>query len=919
MNIPEAEPVYSTVYTNFKGVDFTSTIPDRSRFPIGKNFVVADDVHKRNGYELVHQYEGRINGFYDFKLADKQYNLVHAGDKMYLADRNFIKVSDTPFLSDVPDEKSSGFSTGDAFYVLTGDGIVKNSLRKINDNERVVSYTIPSNLHGWSYTVSLEQLATEQNKTFDGNASEVLSVTNEYLFTDGSGCGFGTSNDGEKSFVHFFGYDGLFRERIKGREVTAVFIPGRVTLSIDDKGYCDITGYEEEIKREGGICVDIKLNAEDYSYDEEGKNLTVYSSEFAGADLHINTPNGFLYTLVSEEDVDLSKFYSISLNELSTDFKTVSSNLPKNAETNIPIDGAYYSSDKVYIPVSNAGIVIDIPYISSDEISATELSADNRYYFSMRLINGEFPDSKESVRGYASEMDIPVIKSGLKFFASNSVASNTWTYDLLMQDYSGESTGEEFNLLTPFVIYQGDAFKFCRNNSTERYVDGYIIPELEGAGSQHAWFLFEDGNVFEAYVRRLTNNDIANSLSDDKDNLRFSVVTTRTDDIIPTTYKNKPFKILFITESSYKLFNDNAIWKSKVHGVMQYGNGIYHFFTGNEKHPNRDWHSAINNPMSFPSSGYTIYGEGDNILGYSSYGQYLVVFKDSKLDSNIYIRRAEYNSELGVTFPSSVGVGGAASGLSAETIKNLNGETLYLSSDGIYALTSLSTSDFQVTRKRSFYIDGRLKEEPNLTEATACVWNNRYLLGVNGTVYILDGTQPKDYIEGTNNEYSYECLYWDNIPARVFFPFGEELYFGTDNGEVFKFNEGYEDNGEPIELVIATRLDDDGDFMSLKRVKKKGTGMMVNPFSRSSFEVAYRYDDYLEQPVKTVYADIFDFSDIDFSRISFNPSDAPRVIPFMKKSKKYKLLQIIMRSLNKEPFSLMGIIKRFTINNFVKK
>ena len=122
-----------------------------------------------------------------------------------------------------------------------------------------------------------------------------------------------------------------------------------------------------------------------------------------------------------------------------------------------------------------------------------------------------------------------------------------------------------------------------------------------------------------------------------------------------------------------------------------------------------------------------------------------------------------------------------------------------------------------------------------------------------------------------------------------------------------------------MELVLATRMDDDGDFMSLKKIKKKGSGLLCKPFARSHFDVAYRYDDYNELAVKTAYADIFDFNDIDFSRFTFITSEAPRVIPFLKKSKKYKSIQIVLKSDSNEPFSLIGIIKRYVYHNYVKK
>ena len=80
-----------------------------------------------------------------------------------------------------------------------------------------------------------------------------------------------------------------------------------------------------------------------------------------------------------------------------------------------------------------------------------------------------------------------------------------------------------------------------------------------------------------------------------------------------------------------------------------------------------------------------------------------------------------------------------------------------------------------------------------------------YWLCLNGVAYILDGQQNL----GTNkNEpYStrqYACFYETNIPARVMWVDGTNLFFGADNGKVYEFytdpNEitSYNDDGAAI-------------------------------------------------------------------------------------------------------------------------
>ena len=141
--------------------------------------------------------------------------------------------------------------------------------------------------------------------------------------------------------------------------------------------------------------------------------------------------------------------------------------------------------------------------------------------------------------------------------------------------------------------------------------------------------------------------------------------------------------------------------------------------------------------------------------------------------------------------------------------------------------------------------------------------------------------------------------------------------FGTAAGKlcVFKTDtdlmEKYSDDGEPIEAVWTTLLDDFGAFAKRKTMIKKGCAVMIKPYTRSSVEVWAATEKEWEWKIQEDTMDIFTFADIDFGRITFNTRDVPQVIPFNKKIKKFITLQLIFRNaaLN-EGLSLIHIWKR---------
>lgn len=869
MRVPDPLPVYTTKYDNFKGVDFTSQIPDRQHFPVGKNFVIDEQgCHKRFGYKLEQRisYEEngervcpKINGIYKYELSGETQYLIHAGTKLYTSNSDLSDVEELTGFA-VADNASKAICASECFILATGEEWFVHKMRKLTSNTAIKEYTVDGSNAKYSF--------------------EIPDYSEAYTY-------------------HFYA------------------------------GNIELQSYTDYIRIRNVVTL---LNTE-RSSASKGNNIEVKRS---GSDIteSVSIPEYF-YVSVAVSDVAAGGYA----------YKTGSDILPFK-------DGAllrdcFYSGEDneqyrlmINIPDIHNGEKIYVPYITSAKISDADLDNTNRKFSDMLIINDRYARdiTPQIMIELYSILPMPAIRNGLKMFYSNTAGSNTWTYDKILTEYGGERTNDEYNLISPYVSYRGDNFQHSLKNSGSGYIDGYVISEKEGFGSQTAYFVFEDGSVYNAYVQRRKVGSIDNVALDDKNSLYLTFVRDREGagypTIVPPEKTGKPFEILVISETSYRLFAESQIWKCKEFATLQYGNGIYYFMTGNSEMPNRDWHSVINDPLNIPSTAYTIYGVNEQILGYGQYGKYLAVFKKGESDSNIYIRTANYVDGLGVTFPVEVGVGGAIKGLSAASIANLAGETMYLTEDGIYALTALNTSDFSIMRKRSFYIDGRLRKEASPENADACIWKGRYILGINGNVYLLDGTQPKDYLEGTNNEYAYQSLFWDNIPARVFFVDGDKLYFGDNAGNIWRFadentdaayryRDGYidaENKGQPVNMVISTKLDDDGDFMSLKKVLKKGSGMLVKPYRRSTYSVGYIYDNLEELTVReNAHADIFDFNDIDFEDFSFVASGDYVILPFLKKSKKYKALQIVVKSENNEPFSILGIIKRYTINNYVKR
>ena len=356
--------------------------------------------------------------------------------------------------------------------------------------------------------------------------------------------------------------------------------------------------------------------------------------------------------------------------------------------------------------------------------------------------------------------------------------------------------------------------------------------------------------------------------------------------------------------------------------------------SGNPDYPNRDWISGLNDPTYIPDLSYSTVGsESTAIMGYLRVGSYQAIVKqDDGRDSSIFLRSASTNDSGEAIFPLQQAIAGVGS-VAPGSFATLLDDPMFLSREGVYAVASAAYTSEKLAQQRSFYVNARLTEEPNLADAEAVIWNGMYVLALpDGHCYVMDGRQQKSYKSASLGDFVYECYYWENVPARTWMcvrdSTEEELYFGTADGKICKVNsdiEGmarYSDDGEAIDAVWSTKYDDDGTPAVLKTMIKRGCCVTIKPYARSSGTVYFKSDRSggEARQVTRKPMDILDFTDIDFERFTFNTDDSPQEIFLNRKVKNYKRLQLIVRNSEvNEGFGIFQITKHFVVGNYAKR
>ena len=374
--------------------------------------------------------------------------------------------------------------------------------------------------------------------------------------------------------------------------------------------------------------------------------------------------------------------------------------------------------------------------------------------------------------------------------------------------------------------------------------------------------------------------------------------------------------------------------KCTIFAFFGFNNDNRIFISGNPEYPNWDWQSGLDDPTYFPDTGYTKVGSDTSaIMGYlKQYNSLTIVKADNEQDAEVFLRTAQMEDDGTVIFPIQQGIKGVGA-ISKYAFATLRDDPLFLAREGVFAIASTSVQLERTVQDRSYFVNPVLTTEAGLSEAVAAVWNGYYILCVNGRAYVADsrkrtaqsGTGASYSESGSYVQYSYEWYYWQNIPARVIREFEGELYFGTADGYICKFNTDistmakYNDDGAPILARWATKMDDYGSIVRRKTLTKKGCGVMIKPYTRSSVTVYTSTDRTHEARIQYAAMDILDFSDIDFSRFTFNTLDTPQVVPFNKKVKKFIVLQLIFENnVKDEGFGIYGVQTQFAIGGYVK-
>jgi hypothetical protein len=311
-------------------------------------------------------------------------------------------------------------------------------------------------------------------------------------------------------------------------------------------------------------------------------------------------------------------------------------------------------------------------------------------------------------------------------------------------------------------------------NYSDAYITFYkVLGDWLKDASETTWATIDYGNQTVKFTKDISKNNI--------------VLTLKTN----TDYSKR------ITDCSI----------STMFGVNGHSDRL--FVAGNKNRYN-DWEashvvqwSQIDDFTYFPETNYTKLGtQATAINGMQRLNDdSLCLFKEaSTTEPTLYVMYGEYTTDENDNTKNifRTYAGNVAEGLIApNSTGNLAGDILMLSSNGVYGIEMdanvVSTSKY--TKERGLPIKRLLKEftREQLKSACSIVRDDRYLLCVEDKCFVAESRYRYKPKGSPRDTFSYEWYVWDNIPALCFAEIDTELYFGTKDGRLCKFTNGFID------------------------------------------------------------------------------------------------------------------------------
>lgn len=231
-------------------------------------------------------------------------------------------------------------------------------------------------------------------------------------------------------------------------------------------------------------------------------------------------------------------------------------------------------------------------------------------------------------------------------------------------------------------------------------------------------------------------------------------------------------------------------------------------------------------------------------------------------------------------------------------------EPIVLTENGIFAINTATLTDEKHMYHKSYYIDSKLKKEPNLKNAVGIVNDGKYYLAINNHVYVADSRFKSSSSNSKYSNYQYEWYYWTDLPVQVWFVWNDELYFGDTEGNICKFRDDndadrFKDNTDNVKAEWNSVVLDLNRPVHKKNIKR--IAIQSNP-TTSKLVIGYRLKGGDKQVLTKEYIN----------------STYPKTTVIRKKAKKLSLFSLYIENDEDTNMNFNSVFVTYTVGSYYK-
>lgn len=343
------------------------------------------------------------------------------------------------------------------------------------------------------------------------------------------------------------------------------------------------------------------------------------------------------------------------------------------------------------------------------------------------------------------------------------------------------------------------------------------------------------------------------------------------------------------------------------------------FLSGSGKYPCRDYASYLYDATYFPDDSYTDVGnDRSRIVGYHKISGYQVIIKDGENgDSTQYLRSFSLDENGKSVFK--IVQGASSYGACApSSFAKIGDVMLFLGKEGVLRLRSTDVENQTNITLISHEINEKLCKL-DISHSICGQYKNKYYIFIGDEAFVFDVFRSAWY-------------YYNSLPTvSCFFTCGDYLFMGSSDGKIYRFMKSEEENAyydfvsEDGSVSDARAIDaywqiPQTNFGVWERRKNiYQVNVYIIPHKRTSMKLYYNTEYEHGWLLDEQCADIFDFSDIDFNRFTFNTQTGPRCICVDRRVNNVNSFGLrIQNNTAGEPLEICGAVIRYKLRRYFK-